>query len=144
MRVVDANVLLYAVNEDALHHTSSRTWLDRALGGADTVGLSWLVLLAFVRLSTKPGLFERPLGIDEALEQVQAWIGAPGAVVVSPGSAHADLLRRTLADLGVGGNLVNDAHLVALALEHHADVVSYDNDFSRFAGVRWRTPDGLL
>jgi len=144
MRVVDANVLLYAVNEDALHHDSSRRWLDEALGGSDTVGLSWIVLLAFVRLSTKPGLFASPLEIDEALDQVQAWIAAPGAVVVGPGAAHADLLRRALADLGVGGNLANDAHLAALAIEHHADVVSYDNDFSRFAGVRWHTPEALI
>ncbi|MGB3909209.1 MAG: type II toxin-antitoxin system VapC family toxin [Pseudolysinimonas sp.] len=144
MRVVDANVLLYAVNEDARHHKSSRTWLDHALGGADTVGLSWLVLLAFVRLSTKPGLFADPLGVDEALDQVQAWIAAPGAVVVGPGPSHADILRRTLIDVGAGGNLVNDAHLAAVALEHHADIVSYDNDFSRFTGVRWRTPDALL
>jgi uncharacterized protein len=144
MRVVDANVLLYAVNEDAQHHASSRTWLDQALGGADTVGFSWLALLAFVRLSTKPELFKSPLGIDEALDQVQAWIAAPGAVVVGPGSSHVEILRTTLAGAGVAGNLVNDAHLAALALEHHADVVSYDNDFSRFAGVRWHTPDALL
>lgn len=144
MRVVDANVLIYAVNEDAQHHNASRRWLDDALGGNDTVGLSWLVLLAFVRLSTKRVLFENPLGIDEALDQVQAWIAAPGGVVIGPGPAHADLLRRTLVDAGVGVNLVNDAHLAALALEHHADVVSYDNDFARFAGVRWHTPDALL
>jgi toxin-antitoxin system PIN domain toxin len=143
MRIVDANVLLYAVNVDAQHHLSSRSWLDRALGGADTVGLSWLVLLAFVRLATKPGLFENPLRIDEALDQVQDWIAAPGAVVIGPGPTHPDLLRKALADVGAGGNLVNDAHLAALALENHADIVSYDNDFSRFEGVRWRTPDAL-
>lgn len=144
MRIVDANVLLYAVNEDAQHHTSSRTWLDRALAGADTVGLSWIALLAFVRLSTNRGLFDNPLGVDEALEQVESWVAAPGAVVVAPGPAHPDLLRRALAAVGAGGNLVNDAHLAALAVEHRADIVSYDNDFSRFAGVRWRTPDELL
>lgn len=144
MRVVDANVLLYAVNVDAQHHESSRSWLDRALSGADTVGLSWLVLLAFVRLSTKPGLFASPLEIDEALDQVEAWIAAPGAVTLGPGPNHPELLRRALVDVGLGGNLVNDAHLAALAVEHHADIVSYDNDFSRFSGVRWRTPDTLL
>ncbi|HWH98422.1 MAG TPA: type II toxin-antitoxin system VapC family toxin, partial [Pseudolysinimonas sp.] len=144
MKVVDANVLLYAVNVDAQHHTSSRNWLDQALSGADTVGLSWIVLLAFVRLSTKPGLFESPLEIEEALDQVEAWIAAPGAVTLGPGPNHAELLRRALVDVGVGGNLVNDAHLAALAVEHHADIVSYDNDFSRFPGVRWRTPDALL
>jgi toxin-antitoxin system PIN domain toxin len=144
VRVVDANVLLYAVNEDAKHHTSSRDWLDRALGGADTVGLSWLALLAFVRLSTKPELFSNPLEVDEALDQVHAWIAAPGAVIVSPGSTHVELLRKMLAGVGVAGNLVNDAHLAALALEHQAAVVSYDNDFSRFEGVRWHTPEALL
>lgn len=144
MRIVDANVLLYAVNEDAQHHPASRTWLDRALGGADIVGFSWLALLAFVRLSTKPGLFGNPLHVDEALEQVQQWIAAPGAIVVNPGPAHPDLLRRALTELRAGGNLVNDAHLAALAVEHRADIVSYDNDFSRFAGIRWRTPDELV
>jgi toxin-antitoxin system PIN domain toxin len=144
VRIVDANVLLYAVNEDALHHDVSRTWLDRALGGADTVGLSWVALLAFVRLSTKREVFARPLEVADAMTQVQDWIAAPGAVVVHPSAAHAELLRQAMADVGLGGNLTNDAHLVALARENRADIVSYDNDFARFTGVRWTTPEELL
>ncbi len=144
MRVVDANVLLYAVNEDAEHHASAREWLDRALAGEDTVGFAWIVLLAFTRLSTRPDLFSAPLSPTEALTQVDDWVSAPGGRVLRPGERHLDILSALLDRLGTGGNLVNDAHLAALAVEHRADVVSYDNDFSRYNDVRWHTPEQLL
>lgn len=144
MRIVDANVLLYAVNEDALHHDSSRTWLDAALSGGDTVGFTWVALLAFVRLSTKQGLFAEPLSHEEAMRQVSAWTTAPGGLVVDPGPTHVATVSEALRDVGHGGNLVNDAHLAAIAIENRADIVSYDNDFSRFSGVRWYSPDQLL
>ena len=140
MKIVDANVLLYAVNADAPHHEPSRAWLDRGLSGEDTIGLAWMSLLAFVRLSTRAALFERPLPVGDAVAQVTDWLTAPGAVVVHPGPAHGDHLGQLLAAVGVGGNLVNDAHLAALSLENRATVVSYDNDFSRFPGVAWATP----
>ena len=140
MKLVDANVLLYAVNEDAEHHDASRTWLDESLSGGDTVAFSWIALLAFVRLTTKTGVFPNPLTVDEAMDRVDAWIGAPAAVVVEPSTEHPRILRALLGDLGVGGNLVNDAHLAALALAHRCPIVSWDNDFSRFSGVRWLTP----
>lgn len=144
MRIVDANVLLYAVNEDAVHHRSARSWLDGALSGGDTIGLSWVVLLAFVRLSTKREIFARPLELAEAMAQVQDWMSAPGAQVVHPSAAHPTVLGDVLADVRHGGNLVDDAHLAALARENRADIVSYDNDFARFTGIRWFTPDDLL
>lgn len=143
MKVVDANVLLYAVNSSSAHHDSSRRWLDGALSGADTVGLAWVPLLAFVRLSTKVGLFPSPLTPADALRQVTEWLGAPGAVPVGPTPRHADVLTSLLETVGTGGNLVNDGHLAALAVEHRGTVVSYDSDFGRF-GVTWRTPDDLL
>ena len=144
MRLVDANVLLYAVNEDAPHHDESRLWLDSSLAGSDSVGLAWVPLLAFVRLSTRAALFESPMRVDKAVAQVDSWLGAPGAVLVNPGAGHARILAELLNAVGVGGNLVNDAHLGALAIEHRAEVVSYDNDFDRFPGVRWRRPPELL
>jgi hypothetical protein len=140
MKFVDANVLLYAVNEDAEHHEPSRRWLDRGLSGGDTIAFSWLVLLAFLRLVTKEGLFPRPLSLDGALDRVDSWLGAPGAVVVEPSAGHVRFLRSALGEVGVGGNLVNDGHLAALAIEHRAAVVSWDNDFQRFTGVRWLRP----
>jgi toxin-antitoxin system PIN domain toxin len=144
MRLVDANVLLYAVNTSSEHHSASRRWLDGALSGSDIVGLAWVPLLAFVRLTTKVGLFPSPLRPDDALRQVSDWCGAPGAVMVGPTARHADKLSNLLASVGTGGNLVNDAHLAALAIEHRAGIVSYDSDFGRFNGLQWGTPDALL
>jgi len=144
VRIVDANVLLYAVNEDARHHEASRVWLDRALAGADTVGFGWVAMLAFVRLATRHDLFPAPLTAAEALSQLEDWIAAPGGRVLQAGERHLGIISGLLEPLGVGGNLVNDAHLAALAIEHRAEVVTYDNDFVRFDGVRWTTPDALL
>ncbi len=139
----DANVLLYAVNTASDQHGASLGWLDKALSGADAVGLAWVPLLAFVRLTTKPGIFPTPLRTDQALARVTDWLSAPGAVLVNPTPRHADILAGLLAQVGTGGNLVSDAHLAALALEHRASIVSYDHDFSRFDGVRWDQPDAL-
>jgi len=141
MKVVDANVLLYAVNADAPHHRTARRWLDAELNGMETVGFAWVVLLAFLRLSTNPSLFARPLAPGVAFDVVEAWLGQPAAVVLQPTPRHVDLLRGLLEPLGVAANLVNDAHLAGLALEHGAEVVSFDGDFARFGGVRWCMPE---
>lgn len=140
MKLVDANVLLYAVNRDARHHAVSRAWLDGALSGEATVAFSWIALLAFVRLSTKVGLFPMPLSVDAAFDRVHAWTTAAPAVIVEPTPDHATILRRLVSGFGSGGNIVNDAHLAALAIEHRCTVVSFDNDFARFDGVTWEQP----
>jgi len=140
VRLVDANVLLYAVNRDAPHHERSRRFLDNALSGADTVAFAWIALLAFVRLTTKASLFPNPLSVAEAMERVEAWLGAGPAVVLDPTPQHSSVLRTLLNSQGTGGNLVNDAHLAALAIEHRCSIVSFDNDFARFPAVRWELP----
>lgn len=140
MKVVDANVLLYAVNADAQHHKTSVDWLDRSLSGADTVGFTWLALTAFIRISTKISLFPNPLTTQEAVDQVRQWLAAPAARVVEPSPAHAVVLGHLLNQVGTGGNLVSDAHLAAIALEQRATVISFDSDFGRFEGVDWSTP----
>jgi uncharacterized protein len=140
MKLVDANVLLYAVNEDAPTHDEACGWLDDRLGASEAVGFAWVVLLAFLRLSTRPDLFERPLAFEEAARVVDGWLTAPTAVVVQPTARHLDLLRGLVQTTGVAANLINDAHLAALALEHDATVVSYDRDFGRFAGLRHELP----
>jgi len=140
VKLVDANVLLYAVNTDAPHHERSLRWLDGALSGADTVAFAWIALLAFVRLSTKAELFPSPLGVDGAMDRVDAWLGAAPAVIIEPTVDHPRILRDLLRPLGSGGNLVNDAHLAALSIEHRCGIVSFDNDFDRFAGVDWTLP----
>lgn len=140
MILVDANVLLYAVNEQAEHHERSRRWLDSALSGQETVGFAWIAILAFVRLSTKPGLFPHPLEMSQALQVVDDWLSSPAAVVLSPGSGHLVTLRELLPDGRTAGNIVNDAHLAALAVEHGCEVVTFDRDFARFSGIRARVP----
>ncbi len=140
MRIVDANVLLYAVNTAAPRHAQARSWLDGALAGREPVGFAWTVLLAFLRLTTHPAVFPRPLTVGEATEIVRAWLAQPAAIVVDPTPRHADLLAGLLAEAGTAANLVGDAHLAALALEHDAVLVSFDADFGRFAGLRRETP----
>jgi hypothetical protein len=140
VRLVDANVLLYAVNEDAPFHDRARGWLDDALNAEETVGFAWIALLAFLRLATRPGLFPRPLDVGRATETVGLWLDQPPSVVLNPTQRHGALLRSLLENAGSGGNLVNDAHLAALAVEHGAEIVSFDSDFARFSGVRWQSP----
>ena len=140
MNLVDANVLLYAVNEADSRHRQAVGWLDEALGGREIVGFAWVVLLAFLRLSTKIGLFPRPLEIADALDTVRDWTAQAPAVLVEPTARHLDVLAGLLTTSGAGGNLTSDAHLAALALEHDARIVTFDRDFGRFAGVRWGEP----
>ena len=140
MKLVDANVLLYAVNRDALQHASARDWLDEALSGGARVAFCWVVLLAFLRLSTNGRIFDEPLSVSEAIAQAEDWLAQPSAVVVEPTARHLGIVQQLLAPLETGGNLVNDAHLAALAIEHRCAVVSYDTDFLCFQGVKLETP----
>lgn len=144
MRVVDANVLLYAVNTGSVHHDVSLRWLDSALDGDDNVGFAWNALLAFVRISTNPRIVPTPLTSEQAVVQVQDWISAPSAHTLNPGERHPMILESVLMQTPGGGNLVNDAHLAALAIEHRASVITFDRDFQRFEGVRSYSPDDLL
>jgi toxin-antitoxin system PIN domain toxin len=139
--IIDANVLLYAVDSASPHHERCRSWLDASLAGAEAVGFSWIALLAFIRIGTNPSILPNPMTADEATGQAEAWLGAPAAVIAQPTARHAGLLRGLLRDTGTAGNLTTDAHLAALAIEHGADIVSYDRDFARFPRVRHRLPE---
>ncbi len=140
MKLLDLNLLLYAVDSDAAPHERARAWLEEVLSGTETVGFAWTVLLGFARLSTNPRIYERPLSSRAALDLIDGWLAQPVATVVEPTARHAAILRELLEPLGVGGNLVSDAHLAALSIEHGAELCSRDNDFARFSGVRWIDP----
>lgn len=140
MVIVDANVLVYAVDSRSTHHRPSLAWLESALGGSEAVGFAWTVILAFLRLTTSRAILENPLDVEEASAQLERWLDAPAAVLVEPTARHLALVRGLLREAGTAANLVNDAHLAALALEHGASIVSFDRDVGRFGGVRLRLP----
>lgn len=140
MILLDANLLIYAVNADAPLHQKAKPWLESALSGQESVGFSWDVLLAFLRLTTRPGMFRRSLSMNAAFELLAAWLDQPLATIVNPGPRHLQVLRELLLPLGTGGNLTSDAHLAALAIEHGAELCSSDTDFARFNGLKWRNP----
>ncbi len=135
MLLVDANVLLNAVNERAREHLAARDWLLQALRGQEAVAFDWTVVLAFLRLSTHPAILTRPLTPGRAAEIMERWLDSAPAVKIIPTGRHLALLRGLLEQVDTGGNLVGDAHLAALALEHGATVVSFDRDFARFDGI---------
>jgi uncharacterized protein len=138
--IVDANLLIYAVNRDAPLHERARTWLEQSISGRETVGLPWIVLLAFLRLTTRPGLFRRPLSVATALDLIGSWLERESVTLIHPGPRHYQVLRDLLLERGTGGNLTSDAHLAALAIEHGAQLCSLDGDFSRFPRLDWRNP----
>lgn len=104
------------------------------------MGFAWVVLLAFLRLCTRPVVFSRPLSTEQGLDLLEAWLAQPCARVLEPTERHLGLVRELLAPLGTAGNLTTDAHLAAIALEHGAELCSCDADFGRFPGLRWVNP----
>ncbi len=140
MKLPDVNLFLYAADQSSPRHPAARAWVEAALSGAETVALAWMVLLGFVRLSTHPSVFDRPLEMEEAFDLLDSWLDQPCVTVVHPSDRHAGVLRELLGPLGTAGNLTSDAHLAALAIEHGALLCSCDSDFSRFPGLRWVDP----
>ena len=138
--LLDANVLLYAVDETSRYHNNARTWLEDALNGNHRVGIPWQSLWAFLRIATNPRALSDPLTGPEAWEIVEAWLLAPAAWVPGPGRRHEELLGRLIAAHDLRGNLIADAVLAALCLEHGTAIVSADSDFARFTEVRWINP----
>ncbi len=140
MILVDANVLLYAVDSDSPHHRKARAWLEDALSGARTLGFPWVSVLAFLRLTTRSEVFVEPLTPNQAVGYVDSWLEQPCARLVGPAEGHWGVLRALLLSSGTAGNLTSDAHLAALALERGWAVCSTDNDFRRFPGIEHVNP----
>jgi len=138
--LVDANLLIYAIDTDAPLHRPAREWLEEALSGTTRVGLPWIVLLAFLRITTRSGILVTPLSLGEATDYTDSWLDQPFVEAVSPGPSHWAILRNLLAASGTAGNLTSDAHIAALAIEHKAAVYSTDHNFGRFPGVKHVNP----
>jgi toxin-antitoxin system PIN domain toxin len=140
MKLPDVNLLVYAYDDSSPLQGRAKPWLQDLLSGSESVGFAWLVLLGFVRVSTRASLFGTPFTPEKAFDVVEKWLLLPNAVVVHPTERHAGILRGLLEPLGTAGNLTNDAHLAALAIEHGGEVCSADTDFARFRGLRWVNP----
>ena len=140
MIVPDLNLLIYAYNDGVPFYPPAKRWWEGLLNGVEPIGIPLVVEVGFVRLSTLPNLLSIPFSPDRAIDTVEEWFRLPHVSPVEPGRDHLTLMRRALAATGIGGNLVNDAHVAALAIEHQAEVHTNDADFARFPGVRWRNP----
>lgn len=140
MILVDANLLLYAEDSLSEHHEAARNWWDGQLSGTDPVGLCWPVLSAFIRIGSNPRLHQRPLTLKEGIARVQSWLNQPCVQMVLPTDQHWTYFQQMLRSGNAAGNLVSDAHLAALAVEHNCVLQSTDSDFSRFRGLKWKNP----
>ena len=140
MIVPDVNLLVHAYNSESRVHAAARAWWEEQLNDTRPVGLAWVTVLGFLRLTTHRQILDRPLPVPTACAHVRSWLAQPCVTVLHPGNRHADVLFGLLEGLGTAGNLTADAHLAALCIEHQAELHSTDADFARFQGLRWRNP----
>ncbi|HYN17085.1 MAG TPA: TA system VapC family ribonuclease toxin, partial [Actinomycetes bacterium] len=137
---VDVNLLLYAANAGSPFHSRASAWLSDQLNGSRRVGLPWHCLVSFLRISTHPRAYRSPLTAAEAVAQVNRWLATSVSWIPEPGPGHADLLANLITKYDLRGNLIPDAHLAALALEHGLTLYSADSDFARIPELTWVNP----
>ena len=140
MKVLDLNLLIYAVNRDSPAHARAKAWLEATLSGDEPVGMPWAVLLGFLRLATSERVLLRPLTAEQGIAIVDGWLRQPAVLALAPGEEHWTNLRQLIAETGTAHNLTTDAHLAALAIENGAELGSSDTDFARFPRLRWVNP----
>lgn len=140
MKVLDLNILLYAINRDSPRHADAKAWLERVISGEETVAIPWVVVLGFLRLSTSRQIFARPISTAEACTVVDGWFAQEAVVALSPGEEHWAIFKSLALGAGTAGNLTTDAHLATLAIENGAELCSTDADFARFPHLRWLNP----
>lgn len=140
--LVDANLLIYATDDRSPQNEVAVAWLEEQLNGSRQVALPWQSLATFLRIATHPRILEDPLSSAAAWRQVSDWLAAPAAWVPTQGHNHSRIVGDLITRYDIRANLVPDAMLAALALEHGLAVCSADTDFARFApeGLRWENP----
>jgi toxin-antitoxin system PIN domain toxin len=138
--LIDVNILVYATNSGSVQHPAASEWLTRSLSETNRVALPWASLLGFLRLATGARVFPRPLSMANAWKQVLQWLECEPVWIPQPTERHSEVLAKLLAEPGVHGNLVPDAHLAALAIEHGLTLCSSDGDFARFPDLKWSNP----
>jgi toxin-antitoxin system PIN domain toxin len=140
VKLLDANILLYAYDSDSAHHAVCRSWLEAAFNSEEVVALPWQTLLAFLRISTNSRATKKPLQSAEACEIVDSWLHQVNVSVIGAGERFWELLMNQIVEAQVAGPLVTDAALVALAFEHGATLCSVDRDYRRFRDLKLIDP----
>ncbi len=140
MILIDANLLIYAYNADSAQHEAAKIWVERVFAGTEQVGLSWDTIHAFLRITTMPALFEKPLPTKEAAAIVDTWLRSSNVVAIAPGVGYWSILSELLSHPNIRGARVADAQIAALAVENNALLCSADRDFERFPAVRVTNP----
>ncbi|HEX7705174.1 MAG TPA: TA system VapC family ribonuclease toxin [Thermoanaerobaculia bacterium] len=140
MLIPDVNLLVYAYNSDAPFHQESKLWWESCLNGTERVGMPWVTLLGFLRLTTSRAILLRPFDPSEGLGFIRSWLLRPQVQLIEPGPQHLAILEELATSLGVAGRLTTDLHLAALAIERNARICSNDADFARMSGLRLENP----
>ena len=140
MIVPDINLLVFAYNYMSPEHDAAARWWENLVNGTGDIGVPWLVDTGFVGLMSNPNVMGSSLSGIEAADLVSGWFSHGHITPIDPGVGYLSHFRELLAITGAGGNLVPDAHIAALAIEHDAEVHTHNSDFARFPGVRWRNP----
>ena len=140
MKLLDANLLLYAFHPDSGEHEKAKQWLAKTLSNPDMVYLSWHGIVAFIRISSHPNIFENPLTTTECSQIVSEWLARENVRIANPGPRHWEVFDHVLQDGQCRGAIVTDAHLAALAIEHGLTFYTTDRDFNRFDGLRVVNP----
>lgn len=140
MILADVNVFIYAFREDSPRHPEYRAWLEEVVNAQEAFGLAEMVLSGVIRLLTHPRIFTPPTPTELALEYAEALRSQPNVVLLQPGSRHWQIFAQLCARANAKGNLVPDAYLAALAIEHGCEWITSDRDYARFPGLRWRHP----
>jgi toxin-antitoxin system PIN domain toxin len=137
--LLDANILIYAYNPGLPEHARARQWLENALSEG-LVGMAWITILAFLRIATNPRSFQEAYSVAEATGIVTSLFQRPNVVLVEPRDRHWEILTNMMVKTQARADLVMDAHLAALAIEHGAVICTNDRDFARFPGIRTLNP----
>lgn len=140
MILPDVNLLLYSYNPGAASHQAARQWWQKCLAGSEPIGLAWVVILGFIRISTNPKIVTPAATPQMAVNCVEEWLAFPHVRLLNPADGHLTRLSEKLQELGVAGNLTTDAHLATLAMDHGYILHTTDADFSRFPGLKWVNP----
>lgn len=141
MIIADTNLLLYAHVPSFREHSAARSWLEDSLNeNQETFGLVWQVITSYIRIGTNRKLFEKPMSINEADAHMTRLIEHPLVQITQPQSGHWKIFTNLLKTEQVTADLVMDAHLAALAIEHKARLATTDRDFTRFGGLKFFNP----